>query len=175
MRLSFLLFFFFFLILNSSCKMNQRLRQIDSFYIIGISTETTNKNGQASQDMGALWGDFFAQQVSNKIPNKISEDIYAIYTDYESDYTGRYTAIIGHKVNSLQQIPTGFIGKTLTPQKYQHFLAKGEMPVAVGITWNKIWNQEKTLNRSYIADFEIYSPRSQNGDKSEVDIYVGVK
>lgn len=155
--------------------MNQKTQQFDAFHIIGIAVETTNANGQAAQDMGALWGQFFAQQIANQISTKLSDDIYMVYTDFESDYTGRYTAIIGHKVLTLNSIPEGLIGRTFPTGKYQHFEAKGAMPEAVGTAWQQIWEQDKSLNRAYIADFDVYGSKSQNEDKSLVDIYVGVR
>lgn len=155
--------------------MNQKIQHFDAFHIVGIAVETTNANGQAAQDMGALWGQFFAQQISNQIPTKLNDDLYAIYTDFESDYTGRYTAIIGHKVPMLNNIPEGLIGRTFPMGKYQHFEARGVMPAAVGTTWQQIWEQDKSLDRTYISDFDVYGIQSQNGDKSLVDIYVGVR
>jgi predicted transcriptional regulator YdeE len=35
-------------------------------------------------------------------------------------------------------------------------------------TWQEIWAKERELNRSYIADFEVY-------DEKDVTIYIGVK
>ena len=49
--------------------------------IVGISVRTTNQNGQAMQDIGNLWQRFFSEQLLTKIPNKVSDAIYNIYTD----------------------------------------------------------------------------------------------
>ena len=74
--------------------------KIESFKIIGISVRTTNEGGKSSADLGKLWERFYKENVSSKIPGKISDDIYSVYTDYESYYKGSYTTIIGCKVNS---------------------------------------------------------------------------
>ena len=47
----------------------------NGFKIIGISTRTTNKDKQAQQDLGNLWGQFYSENLLNKIPNKISNEI----------------------------------------------------------------------------------------------------
>ena len=154
--------------------MQQNMQHLNRFYIIGIAIETTNANGQAAQDLGQLWEQFFAQQISTQLPTKLSDDIYAIYTDYESDYTGKYTAIIGHKVTALTDIPKGMVRKVIPSGNYQSFLAKGAMPAAVGATWQQIWAQDEVLNRAYQADFEVYGAKSQQGDESEVAIYIGL-
>ena len=155
--------------------MEKNIKQMDGFKIIGIAIETTNENGQSAQAMGNLWGRFFSEGISAQIPNKLSEEIYAIYTDYETDYRGKYTAIIGCKVSSLEEIPLGMIGRAFHGENYQKFTAKGAMPSAVQTTWLEIWKKDEQLNRSYSADFEIYGANSQNGGDSEVDIYVGVR
>jgi predicted transcriptional regulator YdeE len=35
------------------------MEQIDSYKIIGISTETINENGKSVEDLGKLWGRFY--------------------------------------------------------------------------------------------------------------------
>lgn len=147
----------------------------DEFKIIGISSRTTNKNSQALQDLGALWGRFFSEAIAEKVPHKISDEIIAIYTDYQSDYTEEYTTIIGLKVSSLDEIPEGMVGREFPEENFQLFTAKGEMPNAVGETWMEIWNQDSQLNRKYTYDYEVYSAKSQNGENSEVDIFIAVK
>ena len=39
--------------------------------------------------------------------------------------------------------------------------------------WEKIF--ELDLNRTYLADFEIYGEKAQNPLAAEVDFYVGIK
>ena len=151
------------------------MENIENFKIIGIETKTTNQNEKASKDIGKLWGEFFSLNVPSKIVNKESDDIYAIYTDYESDYTGKYTCVIGMRVNSLEQIPNDLIGREFKNDKYQKFIAKGEMPNAVVKTWKEIWSKDKELNRKYTADLEIYGKNSQNGKNSEVSIYIAMQ
>ncbi|WP_233900518.1 GyrI-like domain-containing protein [Tenacibaculum piscium] len=151
------------------------MEQIEEFKIIGIETRTSNENGKASEDLGKLWEQFFTTNVPNKIVNKESDEIFAIYTDYESDYKGEYTCILGMKVNSLEQIPNNLIGREFQNGKYQKFIAKGEMPNAVVKTWKEIWSKDKELNRKYTADLEVYGKNSQNGENSEVDIYIAMQ
>ena len=142
--------------------------------IIGISVETTNQNGKAIEDLGKLWGRFYAENVIEKIPNKINEEVYAVYTDYENDYRGKYTTIIGMAVSSLDKIPDGLVGRAFEAQNFKKFIAKGDMPNAVGKTWKEIWDKDAELNRSYIYDYEVYGSKSQNGANAEVDIYIGI-
>ena len=148
------------------------METINSFKIIGIATESTNENGRAADDLGNLWSRFYAENVFAQILNKTSDDIYAIYTDYESDYTGKYTCVIGQKVDSLEKVPAGLIGREFKGGTYRKFIARGQMPNAIVEAWKGIWAKDKELKRSYTADFEVYSQKSQNGDNSEVEIYI---
>lgn len=145
------------------------------FKIIGISTRTTNKDNQSQQDLTKLWGQFYSERVLEKIPNKISDVILAIYTDYKTDFTDEYTTIIGVPVSTLDEIPTGLVGREFEADNFQQFVAKGEMPNAVANTWREIWKRENILKRKYSYDFEVYGQKSQNGANSEVEIYIGTK
>lgn len=159
---------------NTSKTMNNQA--IQKFYVIGISTRTTNENGQSAKDIEALWGKFWGEEIQKQIPNRVSDEIYAIYTDYETDFTSFYTTIVGLPVSSLENIPTGFVGITIETAEYQKFLSKGKMPEAVFNTWLEIWgNKELNLKRAYKADFTVHGKKYFDGDKAEVETYISVK
>ena len=143
---------------------------VSGFKVIGLSVRTMNASGQSAKDMTMLWGRFFSENTLHKIPNKNSDEILAIYTDYESDFTGAYTAIIGIAVSTLDEIPAGLIGREFQPDNFQKFTAKGVMPQAVANWWDDIWKGNAELNRKYTYDFEVYGNKSQNGENSEVDM-----
>ncbi|SFU07965.1 Predicted transcriptional regulator YdeE, contains AraC-type DNA-binding domain [Algoriphagus locisalis] len=151
------------------------MQSIDPFKIIGIATRTSNTSAKAAEDLGALWGKFFEEQIGGKISGKVSEDIFAIYTDYESDYTGEYTCLIGYQVGSLENAAEGLVAREFDGGKHIKFVAAGKMPEAVVETWQKIWAKDSELERKYTADFEVYGAKSQQGDNSEVDIFIAVK
>ncbi|MEB2778898.1 GyrI-like domain-containing protein [Algoriphagus sp. C2-6-M1] len=148
---------------------------IDPFKIVGIATRTSNVSGKAAEDLGNLWGRFFEEQIGTKIAGKVSEDIYSIYTDYESDYTGEYTCVIGYQVDNLENIADSLVAREFDGGKHTKFVAKGNMPEAVVNTWNEIWAKDAELDRKYTADFEVYGTKSQQGENSEVDIFIALK
>ncbi|MNJ97749.1 Bacterial transcription activator, effector binding domain [compost metagenome] len=149
---------------------------IQKFYVIGISTRTTNENGQSAKDIEALWSKFWGEEIQKQIPNKLNEDIYAVYTDYETDFTKPYTTIIGSAVSSLENIPNGFVGITIETTTYKKFISRGKMPEAVFNTWLEIWgDKDLNLERSYKADFTIHGKKYYDGDNAEVETYLSVK
>ena len=146
---------------------------IPQFNVIGIAVRTTNENGQSVKDLGSLWGKFMTENIADKIPNKADPSLYCIYTDYEKDFTKPYTALIGCKVENLNEIPEGLTGKSIPSSEYAKFTAKGkDMQKMVGDAWYTIWNTD--LARKYTADFEVYSEKSYQPEEAEVDIYVSV-
>jgi len=147
---------------------------IQKFNVIGISVRTTNENGQSGKDIPALWSQFMTEEIQSKIPNKVSEDLFCIYTDYEKDHTKPYTTILGCKVENLDVVPENMIGKTIESANYEELIAKGNL--SEGIVFNKwleIWNSD--LDRSFTADFEVYGEKTQNPEKAEVAIYIALQ
>jgi len=147
---------------------------IQKFNVIGISVRTTNENGQSEKDIPALWSQFMSEEIQSKIPNKVSEDLFCIYTDYEKDHTKPYTTILGCKVENLDVVPENMIGKTIDSANYEELIAKGNL--SEGIVFNKwleIWNSD--LDRSFTADFEVYGEKTQNLEKAEVAIYIALQ
>lgn len=147
---------------------------VKSFYVIGTAIRTSNEPGQAEKDIPGLWSRFLSGGLIEKIPNRINNDVYCVYTDYEKDHTKPYTTILGCKVSKLDNIPEGFIGKSISGGNCSVFTATGKIPEGVVFhEWVKIWNSG--ISRAYTADFEVYSEKAQNPDKAVIDIFVAVK
>ncbi len=146
----------------------------EPFKIIGISVRTTNENLQATIDIPALWSKFFTESIASRIPNKLNNDLYCVYTEYEKDHTKPYTTLLGYKVPVLEKAPEGMTETVIHPENYTVFTAKGNPAEgSVFKEWQTIWSSD--IDRSYVADFEIYNAKSQDPENAEVDIYIGVK
>lgn len=146
--------------------------ELDSFCVIGISVRTTNANGKSLKDIGELFGRFISQSLIQKIPNKLSGDIYCIYTDYESDFNAPYTTLIGCQVSSTEDIPEGFVSKIIPAAQYQVYKSTGNLSESLSKTWEGIWSSE--IDRRYSADFDIYGEKSMDFSNGEVESYVSV-
>ena len=147
--------------------------KIEAFKVIGISVKTTNENGQAAKDIGYLWTKFMSENILDKIPNKVNNNIYSIYTDYEGDHTKPYTTILGCRVENFDSIPEGMISKSFDDGNFTKFIAKGDLTKGIVFEeWLKIWQMD--LNRKYTADFEIYGEKAKNPKDAEVEIFIGI-
>lgn len=148
--------------------------KVEPFKVIGIAVRTTNENNQAAKDIPVLWEKFMSEDILNAIPNKIDTAVYSIYTDYEKDHTKPYTTVLGCKVENLDHIPEGMVGKSFEGGNYIRFTPKGNLAEGLVINeWNKIWNMD--LGRIFTADFEIYGEKAQNPSDAEIDILIAVE
>jgi len=148
--------------------------KIEKFRLIGITLEnkTTNENNQSGIDCGTLWARFEKEQIFNQIPNKIGNELYAVYHDYEGDETKPFAYFIGAKVSKDVTVPEGLSELNVPAQEYEKTLAKGAMPNCIGEAWKKIWASKTP--RKFGFDFEVYDERSHDWTNAEVDIFLSV-
>ena len=148
--------------------------RLDGFSVAGISVRTNNRNNQSALDLGKLWETFYQESIAGRIAHKENDDIYVVYTDYASDFTGDYTAIIGHRVANANNQPDGITSIYLPGATYQKFTSVGEMPQAAIEAWNFIWRNDTNLARKYSIDFEIYPASGAGSGNQKIEIFLAV-
>lgn len=157
-------------------NLNQTFMQtvsIKPFMVIGISVRTTNEDGQGVKDIGALWERFRNEDMATHIPNRSENTIFSMYTDYEGDHTQAYTAFLGCKVSSLDNVPEGMEGRSFDGGKYVKMSARGNlMDGLIAQQWAAIWAMD--LERAFSVDFEIFSEKAHNPLDAEVDFMIAV-
>ena len=142
--------------------------------VIGVPLRTINK--KSAKDIPPFWESFFNDRTAGRIPNKKSDTIMAVYTDYEKGKEGAYTLIIGLPVLSLTEIPEGMVGITIPEGKFAHIEVKGDVKTAIPEAWQSIWDDEKLEEqRAYTFDYEIYDERAADPNNAIVDIYLALK
>jgi predicted transcriptional regulator YdeE len=151
------------------------MKRIKGFRLIGIAlkNKTSNENGQSAIDCGNLWQKFEKEEIFNRIQGKISNEIFAVYHNYEGDYTKPFSYFIGCKVNPELNVPSGLDSFIIQDGNYQIFTAKGKIPDCIASAWAKIWSSD--IPRAYQVDFEIYGEKSKDWTNSEIDIFISVK
>jgi predicted transcriptional regulator YdeE len=146
------------------------------FTIIGFRARTTNAaeatpNGQ----IGKLWQRISSDPVLEQIPNREDSNIYAVYTDYETDENGAYTFVLGIKVSKETSPPAGMVEQRVLPGRYALFESERGSAKDVGIeTWKRIWAWPERGKRAYKTDYEVHSGKD-NPQDAQVKIYIGVK
>ena len=147
---------------------------LDGFQVIGIAVRTTNANNLSQKDISELWEQFQREDVKNKIPSRLSDDIYCLYTDYESNFMGKYTTILGVKVSQDTPVPERMVGKNVPAQRYQVYQSDGKIPECVAKTWVYIWLKPDS-ERNYSCDFDVYDSTLTDINNSTVRTYLSVK
>ena len=161
--------------------MEPRLVEQPEFSVIGIQVRTSNaKEVTGGGAIPKQWERFFKEGISDKIPHKVDSTVYAVYTNYASDYNGEYDFIIGMKVSRVSDVPPGMVAKKVPKGRYAIVTSsKGPVAQVVPQAWQRVYSLDdnKLLGgaRAYKADFELYDQRSQNPQDSQVDLYLGVK
>jgi len=143
------------------------LKYIKGFTVTGLSTRTQNSNefSKETAKIPNLWHRFYSRDLV------ANENIYGVYSDYESDANGLYTVTAG--VTSEHAPTDTEMGSVSIPEgNYLVFQGKGAMPLAVIQTWGQVWEYfaaENQYQRSFSCDFEAYK------GSEEVAIYIGIK
>lgn len=151
--------------------------------IAGIEVRTKNSDEMSGNGkISGLWDQFFNNQISEKVGPKISDDIYVVYSNYESDHNGEYDYLIGFEIkpeNISHMEQTGIQVKKIEPGSYTQITTeKGPFPKVLVDAWQKIWAMDsKDFGgaRLFKTDFEVYSEKARDPQNSIVDIYLGVK
>ena len=147
---------------------------IERTELIGLAlpSKTTNENGRSAIDCGNLWQRFENEDYANRIPNRLSDEVVAVYHSYEGDHTRPFSYFIGCKVKPGTPAPEGMDRFTITPGNYEKRTAKGTIPDCIAAAWTDIWNSD--VKRAYQIDFEVYDARSNDWSDGEVDIFLSV-
>jgi len=145
---------------------------IEERSVYGLSTRTTiaQEMDSSQAKIGVLW-----QKFDQKVPvdYQNGERVYGVYSDYESDATGEFSAIAaydGKRLASLQEV-------TLPAGKYLLFEAEASSADDEARTktilqlWGEVWNyfaQQPKHRRAFTTDFDFYK------DPTNIEVYVSI-
>lgn len=148
----------------------QILPQPQALHVVGIALRT--HNGEAFQTIPPLWARFAQSGLAERLPHRLSDDVYAVYTHFQNagvDNSGWYTLVIGHAVpGDTPSLPPDGLTHVVAPasQRAVFPVDQGRFDL-VGLAWQAIW-QRQDLQKTTLADFEHYQP------DGTITIHVGV-
>ena len=137
--------------------------------IIGIELRTSNR--EAMQTIPPHWQRFTEEGVLARIPGRLSDEVYAVYTHFENagvDNEGIYSLIIGAPVSSSQAVPPGMSHAVLPASPRAVFPVPHGRVDQVGLAWQEVWLRGD-LPKAFVADCERYRADGQ------IDILVGLR
>nr|WP_259371992.1 GyrI-like domain-containing protein [Caldimonas mangrovi] len=126
--------------------------------VIGIELRTSND--EAGRTIPDHWRRFSQQQVPASVPQRLGEDVIAVYTHFEHegiDNGGRYSLVIGCPVHGRPEVPPGMVSVRVAPSRRVRFPVEKGRPDLVGAAWQRVW-QRDDLRKTYLADYERYGP-----------------
>ena len=147
----------------------KKIDQKNNIQIVGIELRTSNV--EAMHTIPLFWQKFYQEGVLQKIPNKASDDIYAVYTNFENEgknNEGVYSLIIGTEVEKIDALPENFVSTVILSSKRAMFEVEKGHPEKVGEKWMEIW-QTADIKKTYLSDYEIYRT------SGEIEIYIGIE
>ena len=145
--------------------------EVSSFSVTGLVVRTTNNEeiDPSTAKIGKLWEEFYKNS-SSHLNN--SSKVYGLYTNYESDATGKFDVVACSDTLSKEQLENS-VEFQISTGKYLKFSGSGSMPQTVISLWSRVWEYFNSSNcphvRVYTTDFEFY--KSEN----EVEISIAIK
>lgn len=137
--------------------------------LAGIEIRTSNSEMPGSAL--ALKERYFAEKICEKIP-ALDNNIYVLYSNYESDYTGSYSYFIGRAISSAEGVPSDLTIKELCPGNYACFDLDGPFPASLISAWTYIWRSN--LARAYRTDLEVYPWDFDPASNPKIKLFIGV-
>lgn len=108
-----------------------------------IKGKKIRTNNATLEGVMELWQEIMTFQLTG--------DLYAIYSNYESNHLGAYDLLIGSESNALPD------AIELAECEYMEFPVEGNGIECVAKAWHKIWsNPEIEGKRAYVTDYELY-------------------
>ena len=116
--------------------------------------------------------------MAERVHDKSSPNLYAVYTEYASDHNGEYTFMVGAPVKAGTVPPEGMVLRQIPAGKYAVITTEnGPFPTVIPEAWLRIFKleDEGKLKRAYQTDFELYDERALDPQNAQVDIYIGIE
>lgn len=156
-------------------SLSQKRLHITPLHLAGISVRTSNK-AEMSPDTGKI-----PQTIQKFLSTAgdMTQPLYCVYTEYESDEHGEYTYFVGQEMSTVDSEPSSLEKRTVGGGEFIKLTTDpGPMPAVCIDAWQKIWamsSEELGGTRAYQADIEVYDARAANPEQTVLDILIGVK
>lgn len=126
--------------------------------IAGMSFITTNEEAMTQHSIGKFWEKFLNSSVKTDLKNLESTSIFAVYSDYENGYHGKYKYTLGYAVKNTEDVPQNLDLMIIPNDNYKIYPAKSSKPDDIVEAWKTIWELDpKSHPRAFNVDFEEYS------------------
>jgi predicted transcriptional regulator YdeE len=144
--------------------MSFELIEMPGITVMGIQTRASNSE---LNKIGDLWRRFHAMGDHRIVEARMNDMHYAVYCEYEGDYTQPYSVVIGCEVPEGTPEIEGLKTVRIEAGKFAVYRRAYAQPNPVFATWEEIW--KTPLDRRYQADYDRY------GAADGITVNVGVR
>ena len=155
--------------------LNETIAQHPERRILGFACRTSSS--AAGRDIPAHWQRVLAGGLFERlIPMRGDPAIYAVYCDYETDWRGACTFVIGMQVAAESRVPEGLVAVRIPAGRYANIALQGNPKDVLWRTWSTIGETWAHRNeRRYAVDYERYLPAALAGMATrDIDIELGL-
>ncbi len=156
-----------------------RVEDQASFIVVGVTVRTNNAKEAGGQgSIPQLWQSAMQNGTLDQIPNRASDGLVVVYSDYASESTGDYNYTLGYRVTSADKVPDGMVAKTIPAGKYAVIPSEtGPPQQVIPALWQRINGMTPAQlggTRAYQTDFETYADITDFGNM-QMTAHIGVK
>ena len=124
------------------CFKNVRFIKKDAYYVVGYESELNYNIDGGTDPIGSVWDKLNAEGAKDMIQDKCHEGTYGITHSETSDGLAKYIACV--EVDTLDNIPTGLVGRRFEASEYAVF------DTTLEIIWTGMFY--KTLYAKWLPD-----------------------
>ncbi|MCQ6562011.1 GyrI-like domain-containing protein [Paenibacillus mendelii] len=163
--------------------MKIRYENVEAMKLCGLAARTTNAAEAGPGGLiPELWGAFYEKGVTAALSSSADPSVvYGLYAEYESDASGEYTVLLGHRLlenaESAELKEMGLKVIELPAARYAVFTTeRGPITQVVPEAWGRIWAYfaEGNGTRTFTGDFERYDERVTDPADAVVEIYIAI-
>lgn len=156
------------------------VEEIQAFEVVGIGGRTSNAaEGSGTGIIGRLWERARAGGALAPLGAGEADEVYALYSNYESDASGAYDFTIGVRVGAQHAVPAGFVRRAVERARYARVMSEpGPAGKAVFEAWNRVWSATPSDlggARAFGTDFEVHPVSALSGGQDPATLFVGVR
>jgi predicted transcriptional regulator YdeE len=152
----------------------EELNRQEALVVTGPALRTSAEH--AATDIPAFWQRFMDERWLERLERRADDPaVYSVYCDYESDFRGAYTMVLGIAAQDSAPPPNGARHVVVPAGHYAQFVAKGDPAQTLWRAWAYIGEEwPGRTQRRYAADFERHDLSSLGAADVEVTILVGL-
>jgi len=128
----------------------------EPFTVLGYGIRTDGK--ASAEEIPALWQKVMADDALTHMPGRLTDDVYAVYTNLEHagrSREGWFTFVIGVAVDPSTVVPEHLTLVSVPASERVEFSVPGRDPSRVLEAWQAAWSYDDA-RKTFLCEYERY-------------------